>query len=82
MGKDIADIKVCVCGCGAAGFTVAKYFVTLGVRKENVLAVDVKVRIAICLTLPGARERLWRLVQVIKAELSDATKIGEVLEAT
>jgi len=42
IGKDMGAIKVVVCGCGAAGFTCAKYFVALGVKKENLLAVDVK----------------------------------------
>jgi hypothetical protein len=42
VGKDIGDIRVVVCGCGAAGYTCATYFVTLGVRRENLLAVDVQ----------------------------------------
>jgi malic enzyme len=42
-GKDISSIRVVVCGCGAAGFTCAKYFVSLGVQQQNLLAVDVKV---------------------------------------
>jgi hypothetical protein len=41
-GKEIAEVRVVVCGCGAAGFTCAKYFVSLGVKKENLLAVDVQ----------------------------------------
>jgi len=40
--KNIQDIKVVVCGCGAAGFTCAKYFISLGVKKENLIALDVK----------------------------------------
>jgi hypothetical protein len=42
-GKDIDSIRVVVCGCGAAGFTCAKYFVSLGVKKDNMIAVDVQV---------------------------------------
>jgi hypothetical protein len=42
-GKDISSIRVVVCGCGAAGFTCAKYFVSLGVQQHNLIAVDVKV---------------------------------------
>jgi malic enzyme len=42
-GKDISAIRVVVCGCGAAGFTCAKYFVSLGVQQQNLIAVDVKV---------------------------------------
>ncbi|WIA37314.1 hypothetical protein OEZ86_014249 [Tetradesmus obliquus] len=42
IGKDISSIRVVVCGCGAAGFTCAKYFVSLGVQQQNLIAVDVK----------------------------------------
>jgi malic enzyme len=45
-GKDISAIRVVVCGCGAAGFTCAKYFVSLGVQQQNLIAVDVKVSTA------------------------------------
>ncbi len=54
VDKDIGDIRVVVCGCGAAGYTCATYFITLGVKKENLLAVDVKVRagaLPVCKTL-------------------------------
>eukprot|EP01134_Creolimax_fragrantissima_P006316 CFRG6316T1 len=40
-GKNLADIKVVVNGCGAAGFTCAKHFVRLGVKKENVICCDI-----------------------------------------
>mmetsp|Transcript_16349 Transcript_16349/g.38821 ORF Transcript_16349/g.38821 Transcript_16349/m.38821 type:complete len:753 (-) Transcript_16349:799-3057(-) len=40
--KDISQIRVTVCGCGAAGFTCAKYFRSLGVQRENLICVDVK----------------------------------------
>jgi malate dehydrogenase (oxaloacetate-decarboxylating)(NADP+) len=33
--KKIENIKVVVCGCGAAGFTCAKYFISLGVKKVS-----------------------------------------------
>jgi len=39
--KDIGTIKVVVSGCGAAGFTCAKYFISLGVKPENLIAVDI-----------------------------------------
>jgi len=41
VGKDVGEVKVVVCGVGAAGFTCAKYFESLGVRKENLVGVDV-----------------------------------------
>jgi len=40
-GKSIEDIRVVVSGCGAAGFTCAKYLVSLGVRRENLIACDI-----------------------------------------
>eukprot|EP01129_Flabellula_baltica_P002912 TRINITY_DN1278_c0_g1_i7.p1 TRINITY_DN1278_c0_g1~~TRINITY_DN1278_c0_g1_i7.p1 ORF type:complete len:630 (-),score=155.29 TRINITY_DN1278_c0_g1_i7:108-1997(-) len=41
VGKNIEDIKVVVCGVGAAGFTCARYFIKLGVNPEYLTAVDV-----------------------------------------
>ncbi|MDP2436447.1 MAG: malic enzyme-like NAD(P)-binding protein, partial [archaeon] len=38
--KRIEDIRVTVCGVGAAGFTCAKYFRRLGVKAENIVCVD------------------------------------------
>eukprot|EP00873_Tetraselmis_striata_P023794 jgi/Tetstr1/444058/TSEL_031996.t1 len=40
--KEISQIKVVVCGCGAAGFTCAKYFLSLGVKKKNLICIDLK----------------------------------------
>lgn len=42
VDKKIEEIKVVVSGCGAAGFTCAKYFISLGVKRENLIAVDIK----------------------------------------
>ncbi|KAK9823565.1 hypothetical protein WJX72_003837 [[Myrmecia] bisecta] len=42
VNKDITEVKAVVCGCGAAGFTCARYFVSLGVQPENMIAVDVQ----------------------------------------
>jgi malic enzyme len=39
--KDIATVRVVICGCGAAGFTCATYFPLLGVKREHILCVDV-----------------------------------------
>ena len=38
--KKIHEIRVTVCGVGAAGFTCAKYFRSLGVKPENIICVD------------------------------------------
>ena len=40
-GKRIEDVRVVVCGCGAAGFTCATYFPLLGVKRENIVCVDI-----------------------------------------
>lgn len=42
VNKRIEDIKVVVSGCGAAGFTCAKYFISLGVKPENLVACDIR----------------------------------------
>ncbi len=39
-GKRVEDLRVVVSGKGAAGFTCAKYFVKLGVKRQNVLITD------------------------------------------
>ncbi len=41
-GKDIRDIKVVVCGAGAAANSCSRLYVALGVRKENLIMVDSK----------------------------------------
>ncbi len=42
VGKDIAKVKVVFSGAGAAGIACAKFYLTLGVRKENLVLVDTK----------------------------------------
>lgn len=41
-GKDITKIKVVMSGAGAAGIACAKFYVSLGVKKENIIMVDSK----------------------------------------
>jgi malate dehydrogenase (oxaloacetate-decarboxylating)(NADP+) len=41
-GKRIEDARVVFSGAGAAGFTCAKYFLRLGVRRENLILTDAK----------------------------------------
>jgi len=38
--KELADLRVVVNGAGAAGIACAKFYVQLGVRKENILLCD------------------------------------------
>ncbi|MBU8932862.1 MAG: phosphate acetyltransferase [candidate division Zixibacteria bacterium] len=42
VGKDISKIRVVYSGAGAAGIACAKLYVSLGVKKENLLMVDSK----------------------------------------
>ncbi|MRR18889.1 hypothetical protein EG827_01720 [bacterium] len=41
-GKKLSDIKVVVCGAGAAANSCTRLYVALGIRKENVVMVDSK----------------------------------------
>jgi malate dehydrogenase (oxaloacetate-decarboxylating)(NADP+) len=41
-GKKLSDIKVVVCGAGAAANSCTRLYVALGVRKENIVMVDSK----------------------------------------
>jgi malate dehydrogenase (oxaloacetate-decarboxylating)(NADP+) len=42
IGKDIHHVRVIFSGAGAAGFACAKYFLRLGVRRENLILTDVR----------------------------------------
>jgi malate dehydrogenase (oxaloacetate-decarboxylating)(NADP+) len=41
-GKKIGEIKMVVCGAGAAAISCSRLYVSLGVRKENIVMVDSK----------------------------------------
>ncbi|NLJ42033.1 MAG: NADP-dependent malic enzyme [Bacteroidales bacterium] len=41
-GKRIEEIKLVVCGAGAAAISCSKLYLSLGVRKENIVMVDSK----------------------------------------
>jgi malate dehydrogenase (oxaloacetate-decarboxylating)(NADP+) len=41
-GKNLAELKVVVCGAGAAANSCTRLYVALGVKKENVIMVDSK----------------------------------------
>jgi malate dehydrogenase (oxaloacetate-decarboxylating)(NADP+) len=41
-GKNISDIKVVVCGAGAAANSCTRLYVALGVKKENIVMADSK----------------------------------------
>jgi malate dehydrogenase (oxaloacetate-decarboxylating)(NADP+) len=42
VGKKIDEVKVVFSGAGAAGIACAKFYVTLGVKRENLVLVDTK----------------------------------------
>jgi malate dehydrogenase (oxaloacetate-decarboxylating)(NADP+) len=42
VGKKVDEVKVVFSGAGAAGIACAKFYLTLGVRKENLFLVDTK----------------------------------------
>ena len=39
-GYDIDKVKMIVCGAGAAGIACTRFFITLGIRKENIIMTD------------------------------------------
>lgn len=41
-GRKIGDIKIVVCGAGAAAISCSRLYLSLGVRKENLVMVDSK----------------------------------------
>jgi malate dehydrogenase (oxaloacetate-decarboxylating)(NADP+) len=41
-GKKIEDIKLVVCGAGAAAISCSRLYVSLGIRKENIVMADSK----------------------------------------
>jgi malate dehydrogenase (oxaloacetate-decarboxylating)(NADP+) len=41
VGKKIEDLQVVICGAGAAGIATAEFWVKLGVRRENLVMVDI-----------------------------------------
>jgi len=70
--KKLADIRIVVCGAGAAGIACAKFYVSLGVRRENVVLVDSKGVI-----YKGRREGM----NPIKAEFAVDTKARTLADA-
>ena len=42
VGKKIGDVKVVFSGAGAAGIACARFYVTLGVKRENLILCDTK----------------------------------------
>ncbi len=41
-GKDISELKIVVCGAGAAAISCSRLYLSLGVKRENIVMVDSK----------------------------------------
>ena len=41
VGKRIEDIRMTICGAGAAGLACANFYVALGIKRENLTLVDI-----------------------------------------
>lgn len=72
-GKKIEDIKVVVNGAGASGISCAKFYISLGVKKENVWMCDSKGLIT------TKRDNLNEF-KAYFAQDSDLTKLEEVIK--
>ncbi|RMF63077.1 MAG: NADP-dependent malic enzyme, partial [Calditrichaeota bacterium] len=77
-GKKMEKIKVVVSGAGAAGIACAKFYIELGVRKENIILCDSKGVI-----YKGRKERMNPYKEFFAAEteartLADALKGADV----
>jgi malate dehydrogenase (oxaloacetate-decarboxylating)(NADP+) len=40
-GRKIDQLRLVICGAGAAGISCARFYVSLGVKKENIIMVDI-----------------------------------------
>ncbi len=73
-GKDISKCKLVVNGAGAAGIACAKFFVTLGIKKENVYMIDSKGVI-----YKGRTERMNKYKEFFANE-TDARTLEDVIK--
>jgi malate dehydrogenase (oxaloacetate-decarboxylating)(NADP+) len=74
VGKRIEDVKVVFSGAGAAAIATARFYLLLGVRKENVVFVDTKGVI-----YKGRTEGMNPVKEEFAAE-TDKRTLAEVLE--
>ncbi len=78
VGKKMADLKVVVNGAGAAGVACAKFYITLGVQKENLIMCDSKGAI-----YSGRKEGMTQIKEFFAIDteartLADAIKDADV----
>ncbi|MFQ6113579.1 MAG: NADP-dependent malic enzyme [bacterium] len=73
-GKSMDKIKLVISGAGAAGIACAKFYIQLGVRKENVILCDSKGVI-----YKGRKERMNPYKELFAAE-TEARTLAEALK--
>jgi malate dehydrogenase (oxaloacetate-decarboxylating)(NADP+) len=78
-GKNIADIKVVVCGAGAAAIACSEFFVLMGVARRNIRLVDTKG-----VVFAGRKENMnpWKArlaADTDERTLADAVRRADVL---
>ncbi|WP_417486935.1 NADP-dependent malic enzyme [Maricaulis sp.] len=77
-GRRMEDLKVVLCGAGAAGLTVLELIESMGVKSTNTIVVDIDG--VVYEGRPGGHERLNRHAIVTdKRTLADAAKGADVL---
>ena len=74
VGKRIDQIKVVISGAGASAIACARFYVELGVRKENIIMVDSRGVI-----YKGRKERMNPYKEEFAAE-TDARTLAEAME--
>ncbi len=77
-GRKFEDLKVVLCGAGAAGLSVLELIESMGVKSENTMVVDIEG--VVYTGRPGGHERLMKhAVDTDKRTLADAAKGADVL---
>jgi malate dehydrogenase (oxaloacetate-decarboxylating)(NADP+) len=77
-GKKLEDLKVVLCGAGAAGLSVLELIESMGVRSENTTVVDIDG--VVYTGRPGGHERLMKhAIDTDKRTLAEAAEGADVL---
>jgi len=77
-GKRFEDLKVVLCGAGAAGLSVLELIESMGVKSENTTVVDIEG--VVYTGRPGGHERLMKhAIDTDKRTLAEAAEGADVL---
>ncbi|MEA1942807.1 MAG: NADP-dependent malic enzyme [Pseudomonadota bacterium] len=77
-GKKLEDLKVVLCGAGAAGLSVLELIESMGVRSESTTVVDIDG--VVYTGRPGGHERLMKhAIDTDKRTLAEAAEGADVL---